>query len=83
MGAEGASFVLHSHFGGDEFASSLRVELVVALELVPLVEWLQGAPMFFTAGQAWRDSSSGVAFEAITSVLATLQQNGFCVRCRK
>ena len=81
----GVTYVLHSHFGGEEMHSLLRVELLTSAELVPLMQWCAAAPQTFTAGQAWRGAAEamGVAFGTVASVLIALEHNGFCVRAPK
>ena len=92
-----ARYALHCHFGNEELGSMLRVELITAAQLVPLLEWCRAAPRRFTAAQAWRAAQGGggggggaadgavaeVPFAMVASVLGVLEWHGFCVRAPK
>ena len=74
-------FVLHSHFGGEDLQSQLRVEFCVAAEALPLLQWCLTAPALFTAGEAWRAvGADKVAFPVVAAILNVLEDNGFMVR---
>ena len=76
----GAMYVLHSHFGGEELSSWLRVELRVTSVLEPLMEWLRLAPETFTVSAI--PDLPGVRPSALAKVLATLQHNGYLTRVK-
>ncbi len=86
-GGEGAArYALHSHFGGEELGSLLRVELSTPARLVPLLEWCRAAPRRFTAAQAWRaaaEADAQLPFSEVAAVLGVLEWHGFCVRVLK
>ena len=85
---DGARYALHSHFGGEELGSMLRVELCVATRLVPLLEWCRAAPARFSARQALQAARAGAAGPApsadeVYRTLGVLEWHGFCVRDKK
>ena len=83
--ADAATYVLHSHFGGEELQSLLRVELIVPPPLLHFAEWLRLAPQTFTAAQAWRaakEQGDEMPFEAVAGILRQLERDGFCTRER-
>ena len=87
-GGSGARYALHSHFGGEELGSMLRVELCVSARLVPLLEWCRAAPARFSARQALHAARAGAANPApsadeVYRTLGVLEWHGFCVRDKK
>ena len=80
-------YVIHSHFGGEDYASQLRVELMAPPAVVPLLEWCRAAPRRFTARQAWRgarhNGAPDLTFPLAAETLLALERNGFCRRARK
>ena len=83
---DAVTYVLHSHFGGEELQSLLRVELIVPPRFLHLAEWLRLAPPTFTAAEAWRaamEQGDEVPFEAVAGILRELERDGFCARERK
>ena len=80
-------YVIHSHFGGDDLASLLRVELRTPPTVAPLLEWCRTAPNRFSARQAWRGAQSkgapALPFELAAVALGALERHGFCRRVPK
>ena len=74
-----ATYGMHSHFGGEELHSMLRVEFVVAQPHVPLMEYFMSAPQSFTAAQAWRalPENEEVPFSVVAATMRVLERYGY------
>jgi hypothetical protein len=73
------TFALHAQFGGDDFASLLRVEVLAPPPLLRLMEWCRvSAPPTFRKSEALDAAGHGVSVEAVAAALAVLEHNGWC-----
>ena len=84
-------YVLHSHFGREDYASLIRVELPTPPALQALLEWCRtvsptvddgGAPVIFTARRVMRSGGAGLPFETVGAVLDALEHFGYLCRYR-
>ena len=75
------TYAVHGLFGGEEYASALRVELLTPPDAVALMEWLRAAPASFSARDALR--AARLPWAAVQETLLALERNGYVRRVRR
>jgi len=77
--SEPATYALHAQFGGDDYASLLRVELVAPPPLWRFLDWCRtAAPPTFSKSEALEAAGHDVSVETVAAALGVLQHHGFC-----
>ena len=72
---------MHGLFGGEEYASALRVELLTPPDAIALMEWLRAAPASFSARDALR--AARLPWAAVQALSLALERNGYVRRVRR
>lgn len=78
---EPISYALHAQFGGDDYASLLRVEIVAPPPLARFLDWCRAAPDQFRKSEALEAAGHDVTVGTVAAAMARLEHVGFCRPC--